>query len=131
VSLYDRLGGRVVLERLLSRFYDAARADEVLGPIFQAHVDDWESHLQTVANFWSNHTGGPVLYRGGMGRHLRLGLKPEHFERWLRLWGENVDREVDAECAAELKAIAANVAENLQAMVANVSALGIGRRPVG
>lgn len=125
-SLYDRLGGRPGLERLLSRFYERARNDALLGPIFGAHIHDWDSHLQTVANFWSNHTGGPVLYRGGMGRHLRLGLQPEHFERWLALWRENAEIETGPACAGELHAIARHVASNLQAMAAQASALRIG-----
>ncbi len=126
LSLYDRVGGRPGLERLLSRFYDRAREDDLLGPIFGAHVHDWDSHLETVVNFWSNHTGGPVLYRGGMGRHLRLGLKPEHFDRWLALWRTNAEKEVGPQCAEELHQIASHVAANLKAMASQVSALNVG-----
>jgi hemoglobin len=125
-SLYERLGGHAGLERLLSRFYDRAREDDLLGPIFGAHVHDWDSHLQTVVHFWSNHTGGPVLYRGGMGRHFRLGLEPQHFERWLSLWRSNAELEVGPECAEELHAIASRVAANLKAMAAQASALNVG-----
>lgn len=125
-SLFDRLGGRPVLERLLSRFYDRAREDALLGPIFAAHVHDWDSHLQTVVDFWSNQTGGPVLYRGGMGRHLRLGLQPEHFERWLALWQENAVLEVGPECAGELHQIALHVAANLKAMATRTSGITLG-----
>ena len=127
-TLYERLGGRAGLERLLTRFYERARTDEILGPIFGAHVQDWESHLQTVTDFWSNHTGGPVVYRGGMGKHLRLGLSPEHFERWLGLWEWNASNEVDEEAARELVAIARHVARNLAAMSAQMSALEIDGR---
>lgn len=124
--LFDRIGGRPVLERLLSRFYDRAREDALLGPIFGAHVHDWDSHLQTVVDFWSNQTGGPMLYRGGMGRHLRLGLQPEHFERWLALWQENAMAEVSSDCATELHHIALHVAANLKAMAPRPSTLTFG-----
>jgi hemoglobin len=127
-SLYERLGGRAGLERILDRFYERARHDAVLGPIFGTHIHDWDSHLQTVTNFWSNHTGGPVLYRGGMGKHLRLGLTAEHFERWLGLWEQNAVDETGADNAAELVAVARQVASNLAAMAAQMSALGIDRR---
>lgn len=126
-TLYDRIGGRPGLERLLTRFYERARLDPLLGPVFSAHVHDWDSHLVTVVNFWSNHTGGPVLYRGGMGRHIRLGLQPEHFDRWLALWRSNAEEEVGAGCAEELHGIATHVAANLKAMAAQVSGLTIGR----
>lgn len=125
-SLYERLGGRAGLERLLDRFYERARGDALLGPVFGTHVHAWQSHLQTVTDFWSNHTGGPVLYRGGMGKHLRLGLAPEHFERWLALWEENAVAEAGPDNARELVAIARQVARNLMAMAAQVSALRIG-----
>ena len=125
--LFERLGGRPGLERLLERFYDRARHDEVLGPIFGAHIHDWDSHLQTVTNFWSNHTGGPVIYRGGMGKHLRLGLAESHFDRGLTLWEENAVAEVGEAHARELVAIARQVARNLVAMANQMSALGISR----
>jgi hemoglobin len=127
--LYERLGGRQGLERLLDRFYERARHDAVLGPIFGSHVHDWATHLQTVADFWSNHTGGPVRYRGGMGKHLRFGLSHEHFDRWLGLWEENALAETNPENARELVVIARQIAGNLIAMAAQVSALNIGRRP--
>ena len=126
-TLYERLGSRAGLERLLTRFYERARTDELLGPVFGAHIHDWESHLQTATNFWSNHTGGPVVYRGGMGKHLRLGLSPGHFERWLGLWERNAAVEVDLETTGELVAIARQVARNLVAMSAQMSALEIDR----
>jgi hemoglobin len=128
-TLYERLGGRAGLERLLERFYAQANQDPVLGPIFSAHVHDWPSHLETVTHFWSNHTGGPVLYRGGMGKHLRLGLAPEHFERWLQLWEQNARQECGPEIAAELLQLARHIAGNLQAMAAQMSALRLGAGP--
>ena len=44
-SLFELLGGRDGLHRLLSRFYERARLDPLLGPVFAAHVDDWPRHL--------------------------------------------------------------------------------------
>jgi hemoglobin len=61
-----------------------------------------------------------------MGRHFRLGLEPQHFERWLSLWRSNAELEVGPECAEELHAIASRVAANLKAMAAQASALNVG-----
>jgi len=115
-TLFERLGGRTVIERLVTSFYEHAQRDPVLGPVFAAQVHDWPSHIQTVSHFWSTQTGGPPLYRGGMGKHIRLGLQPEHFQRWLALWEENAIREVGPESAAELKAIGQIFAQRLQEM---------------
>jgi hemoglobin len=125
-SLYDRLGGRSALDRLVAAFYGDAQNDPVLGPVFAAHVHDWPSHLVTVADFWSTQTGGPRLYRGGMGKHIRLGLRPEHFTRWLALWEQTVRSMFGEELAAELMTIARFVAERLQEMAAGIPALRVG-----
>ena len=115
-SLFDRLGGRGVIERLVASFYRRAQLDDLLGPVFAREVHDWPSHIETVSNFWSTQTGGPPLYPGGMGKHLRLGLSPEHFVRWLALWEANARAEVGDELAAELKEIGQIFAERLQQM---------------
>ena len=35
------------------RFYDAARADDLLGPVFNGWIKDWDAHLTTMDSFWS------------------------------------------------------------------------------
>jgi hemoglobin len=125
-SLYDRLGGRPALDRLVATFYGDAQNDPVLGPVFAAHVENWSSHLVTVADFWSTQTGGPPLYRGGMGRHIRLGLQPEHFARWLNLWEQTAVRLFGENLAAELMLIARRVGQRLQEMAAGLPALRVG-----
>ena len=125
ISLYDRLGGRPALDRLVAAFYGDAQNDAVLGPVFATHIHDWPSHLVTVADFWSTQTGGPPLYRGGMGKHIRLGLRPEHFARWLTLWERTARNLFGDELAAELMAIARLVAARLQEMAAGFSGLRI------
>ena len=115
-TLYERLGGRVTLERVVTSFYQRAQADPLLGPVFAHEVAEWPAHIETVTHFWSTQTGGPPLYRGGMGKHLRLGLRPEHFSRWLELWLENATQEVGPELAQELTAIGQAFAARLQNM---------------
>ena len=126
LSLYERLGGRPALDALVTAFYGDAQHDPVLGPVFAAHVHDWTSHLATVADFWSTQTGGPPHYRGGMGRHIRLGLRPEHFASWLALWEKTVCRFLAADLAAELMVIARFIAGRLEEMAAGVPALRVG-----
>lgn len=86
-SLFERLGGRPRLQRLLHHFYADVRQHQVIGPIFAARIHDWPAHLEKIADFWSNVTGGPVRYSGPMAqKHFPLGLEPQHFEAWLDLW---------------------------------------------
>ncbi|KAB2714981.1 group III truncated hemoglobin [Brucella intermedia] len=82
------------IERLVTTFYGRAREDAVIGPIFADAVDDWDHHIAQIAAFWSsvilktgNYDGRP------MAPHLKLGLRNEHFDRWLDLF-EKTTREI-------------------------------------
>ncbi len=50
------------ISALVHRFYDAARADENLVPVFAVAVTDWDSHVETVADFWSHVLLGAARY---------------------------------------------------------------------
>ena len=125
-SLYTRLGGRAAIEALVADFYGRAQEDRALGPVFAAHVEHWPAHIATVADFWSTQTGGPRLYRGGMGRHIRLGLQPEHFVQWLALWESTARSRFPEEVAAELITLARIVAMRLGEMIAGVDGIRLG-----
>ncbi|WP_028312713.1 group III truncated hemoglobin [Derxia gummosa] len=75
------------IDRMVRLFYSRAREDAELGPVFAAHVDDWEHHFQIVQNFWSQGLLGTGRYKGSpYSVHLNLGIKIEHFARWLELF---------------------------------------------
>ena len=104
------------LERLVERFYQRVRADSFLGPIFEAAVDDWPAHLETLAGFWSSVMLTSGRYKGNpVAAHRRHAdqIAPELFDRWLALWGEAAD-EVAPRQAPILKAKAARIAESLK-----------------
>jgi len=75
---------------LVHRFYDRVRADELLGPIFNQHVHDWDLHLAHLVDFWSAMLRGTRRFTGApMPKHMALpGLKPALFQRWLALFGQ-------------------------------------------
>ena len=86
-TLFERIGGRERLMLLLRRFYADVRQQGLIGPIFNQTIHDWPAHLEKIADFWSNVTGGPIRYAGPMPfKHVPLGLAPEHFDAWLDLW---------------------------------------------
>lgn len=106
-SLYERLGGHAGILNLLKPFYADVRQHAVIGPIFIAHITDWNSHLAKITEFWALQAGGPSAYRGGFaGAHLPLGLRPEHFEHWLGLWGLNSARQLPPREAKEMIVLA-------------------------
>ena len=74
--------------QLVHDFYDAVRQDEVLGPIFNRHVKNWDAHLPTMVDFWSSALRGTARFRGSpVVKHAALpALTIDLFQRWLGLF---------------------------------------------
>ena len=119
-SLFERIGGRGTLLKLLRYFYADVQQHEVIGAIFNAHIKNWPSHIEKIANFWSGLTGGPALYGGGMAmKHLSLGLGETHFEAWLSLWKRTCSTHLAETEAEEMIFIANRIGRPLRAIIAN------------
>ena len=116
-SLYERLGRHEGILKLIKPFYADVRQHEVLGPIFDSHIQDWPAHLEKIADFWALQSGGESKYRGGFaGAHMPLGLQAEHFQHWLGLWELNNARSLAPREAAEMNALAHRLATRLFAV---------------
>jgi len=114
-SLFERLGSRPALLRLLRHFYADVRQHRVIGPIFENQIEDWPAHIGNIADFWTQITGGPAAYAGAMpARHIPLGLREEHFEAWLGLWDINCRLWLSPDCADELSALARKIGRRLR-----------------
>lgn len=101
--LFERLGGRPALMKLLKHFYADVQQHHEIGPIFAAHIVDWPAHLEKIGNFWSGATGGPPLYNGPMPfKHLHLALGERHFHAWLSLWHQHCRAHLPAPEAEEM-----------------------------
>ncbi|MBM3844823.1 MAG: group III truncated hemoglobin [Verrucomicrobia bacterium] len=119
-SLYDRLGGHEGILALIQPFYADLRQHAILGPIFNARIQDWPAHLAKITEFWARQTGGPSRYGGGFGAaHLRLGIGPEHFDHWLSLWAFNCRRQLPPREADEMRVLAELFGERLRSLVTN------------
>jgi hemoglobin len=77
----------VVLE-----FYRRARRDARIGPVFEAHVDDWDVHLARMNDFWSAALLKTGRYSGRPAEQHRLigDLAVGHFHRWIELFEQTV-----------------------------------------
>jgi hemoglobin len=118
-TLYDRIGGRPVLLKLLRYFYADVRQHAEIAPIFAANIEDWPSHLEKIADFWSGITGGPRLYNGGMPwKHVPLRLEERHFAAWLGLWARHCQAHLPPAEAAELIAAAETIGHRLRQIIA-------------
>lgn len=118
MTLFEQIGGKPGLDALLRTFYADVRQHAVLGPIFNARIHDWPSHLAKIAEFWSLQTGGPSRYSGGFGAaHLRFPIEPEHFQHWLALWEFNCQRQLTPTSAQAMIAIAHELGSRLRRLV--------------
>ena len=126
-TLYERLGGHKGILQFITPFYFDVRQHHLLGLIFNAHIQDWPTHLAHITEFWARQTGGPSSYGGGfVGAHLPLGIAPEHVEHWLALWDFNCRRQLSAELAVEMCALARSIGTQLQKILAGRTGLSIG-----
>ncbi len=108
----------------LRRFYQAARRDPLLGPVF-ARVTDWESHLARVTDFWSAVALMSGRYHGNpLAAHRPLPIDAAHFARWLALWRETATATCPPPAAARLALLAERIAASLS------RALAPGGRPL-
>jgi hemoglobin len=103
------ISSRNDIEQLVIQFYEAVRADDMLGPIFSdiAHTN-WDTHIPIMVNFWENaifyngaYTGNPMETH----RHLHriFPLNEEHFNRWLSFFTNMVDTLFEGEHANAIK----------------------------
>jgi hemoglobin len=77
------------LATMVRAFYGRARLDPVLAPIFEAAVEDWEAHFDTLTRFWASVMLGVRSYDGRpMPAHMRHPIEPHMFDRWLAIWAE-------------------------------------------
>jgi len=101
------------VDRLVLCFYARVRQDDLLGPIFEARVHDWEVHLRHLVDFWSALLRGTRRFQGApMQNHLVIDeLRQALFERWLALF-----RQTTAELGnAPMQRLANDAAERIAA----------------
>lgn len=99
---------------LVDRFYARVRADDLLGPVFEAAVHDWPAHLATLTDFWSSVMLTTGRYHGRpMQAHMRHDIRPPMFDRWLALWRETSHDLFEPAPAEQLVAKAERIGQSL------------------
>ena len=86
------------VQELVDTFYTAVRKDELIGPVFEEVAQvNWASHLPRMYAFWETVLLNKAGYKGNpVKKHVDLALKTEmnavHFERWISLFEQTIDR---------------------------------------
>lgn len=111
-----------MIERVVHEFYARVRQDRLIGPVFEARIENWEDHYDKMCAFWSSVTLLTGIYSGRpMQMHAFLPVEAPHFDRWLQLFGETVDDLCPPAAAEHFKERAAAIAESLEAGVATAA----------
>ncbi|CAJ1581522.1 globin [[Mycobacterium] wendilense] len=71
-SFYDAVGGHPTFDKIVSRFYQLVREDEILRPLYPE--DDFEGAEHRLRMFLEQYWGGPRTYSDQRG-HPRLRMR--------------------------------------------------------
>ena len=108
-----------MIERLVRAFYERARRDPLIGPVFEARVHDWDSHIPRMCAFWSSVGLMSGRYSGEpMALHLPLPIDTPHFDRWLELFAETAHDVCPPAAAAHFLERAHRIADSLELGIA-------------
>lgn len=110
-----------MIRNVVHGFYGRVQDDAVLAPVFaRIEPDAWDAHLAKLCDFWSavllatsRFEGRPMQVHAAMAE-----VTPEHFQRWLRVFGETVRAECPPSAAALFIAKAEMIAQSLQRGIA-------------
>jgi hemoglobin len=110
------IGNRDDIELLVRTFYKRVRKDDLLGPIFEPMIKDWEAHFAHLTNFWESNLFFKKTYGGDpLQKHIDVdiyhhdSINELHFGVWINLWYKTVDELFEGEVAQ----IAKNRARNM------------------
>lgn len=115
-----------VLTAVVHRFYGKIRDDEVLGPVFEQRIQDWQAHLAKMVDFWSSVALMTGRYSGTpMQVHVPLPVEWPHFERWLALFRDTVGETCGPAGAAHLMERAQRIARSLNMAIEDNRGMGL------
>ncbi|NER14028.1 globin [Leptobacterium flavescens] len=101
---------------LITTFYGRIRKDELLGPFFNKHIHDWESHFERLTDFWETNLFFVKKFKGNpLQKHQEVDtahdhkISEYHFGIWLNHWFQTLDELFEGENTEKAKARARNM----------------------
>ncbi|CAB4624659.1 unannotated protein [freshwater metagenome] len=95
-SFFEDVGGHAAFDRIVRRFYEGIRTDDVLRPMYP---DDLDGAVWRLTAFLEQYWGGPTSYSDERGhprlraRHNAFRIDDDARDRWLRHMTAAVDSE--------------------------------------
>lgn len=100
---------------LVHQFYNRIRHDDVLGPVFNEHIHNWDEHLDVMVRFWSSLLRGTATFSGRpMPKHAVLPeLTASMFHHWLALFDLTTEELNNPDMARQAQDFARRIARQL------------------
>ena len=96
--MLNDINSRRDIELLVDAFYKVVLVDDFIGVFFTEVIKlEWEKHIPIMYNFWEMALLDNMVYKGNpMLKHIAIDkiskLEPAHFDRWIKLFSETVDK---------------------------------------
>lgn len=116
------INSRKEIDILVRRFYAKVRDHEMLGPIFNGIIDDWDHHLIHLSDFWEmillNSGPGagkfnPAKVHREVDDKVGNSIDQVHFGNWLQLWFQTIEEHFEGKNAEYAKEHARRMAHNI------------------
>jgi len=114
---YQKAVSEEMIKGLVHHFYGLIRDDEMLGPIFNDRISNWDHHLDVMCDFWSSIVLKTARFNGRpMLKHQLIAdrVTPDHFTHWLVLFRAAVKEKIPQDLHMEFLEPAARIAQSLQ-----------------
>ena len=85
----SKIESREDVSLLVHTFYSKIRKDDLLGPIFNAHIseEEWPQHLIKLTDFWETNLFGVRKFKGSpTKKHLKVDKKFRLYNRPNAFW---------------------------------------------
>lgn len=103
---------------LVDGFYTQVQQDPLLSPVFASRIQDWQPHLDIMYRFWNAALFGERGYVGNpFAKHAELSIDGPHFERWIKLFYETVEKHFEGPVADDAKRRAMIMAHTFYARI--------------
>lgn len=95
---------------LIHSFYSKIRTNGEIGHFFNETINDWDSHLERLIDFWENNLfavrkyyGNPIAAHIEVDEKFNQTIDPNIFGLWLNLWFETLEELFEGENVETLK----------------------------
>ena len=134
ISMFDRVGGTVTIDRLVEAFYQRMDALPEAKTIRAMHAPDLGSVKNVLKRYLSEWTGGPKLYSPEKGhprlrqRHMGFAIGNAERDAWLLCMRGAIEETVaDDNARRELDAALTKLADWMRNQAGNPHDAGAGR----